>query len=96
MKKINHYSFVAGVGLALCAGLWSCKDDDLASDSHYKPPVFLKGNAYEVLSKEADYSIFLRGIELSDYREIVDGKSILTVVAPNNDAFQKFLASKGC
>ncbi len=95
MKKINHLTFVAGVGLALCAGLCSCKDDDLASGSHYEPPVFLKGNAYEVLQTDADYSIFLKGVELSDYKEIVDGKSILTVVAPNNAAFQKFFAEKG-
>lgn len=95
MKKTYHYSFLAAIGLALCAGLWSCKDDDLASDSHYKPPVFLKGNAYEVLQKDGDYTIFLKGIELSDYKEIVDGKSILTVVAPNDNAFREFLAEKG-
>lgn len=95
MKKTYHYSFLAAIGLALCAGLWSCKDDDLASDSHYKPPVFLKGNAYEVLQKDGDYTIFLKGIELSDYKEIVDGKSILTVVAPNDNAFREFLADKG-
>lgn len=95
MKKSYHYSLMA-VALALSAGLGSCKDDDLASDSHYRPPVFLKGNAYEVLAGEPDYSIFLRGIELSDYRDIVDGKSILTVVAPNDEAFRKFLTEKGC
>ncbi len=96
MKKINHYSFLAAIGLALCAGLMSCKDDDLASDSHYKPPHWLKGNAYEVLQKDGDYSIFLKGIELSDFREIVDGKSILTVIAPNDEAFREFLSKKGC
>ena len=49
MSRIKRSSLLAGVALALCAGVTSCKDDDLASDDHYKIPDWLKGNAYEVL-----------------------------------------------
>lgn len=96
MKRINVYPFLAAVGLAFCFGVaaTSCKDD-LASDEHYRAPDWLKGNAYEVLQKDGNHTIFLRAIDLSNYREIVAGKSIMTVVAPNDDAFRTFLAEKG-
>lgn len=95
MSRIKRSSLLAGVALALCAGVTSCKDDDLASDDHYKIPDWLKGNAYEVLQKDGNHSIFLRAIDLSDYREIVAGKSILTVIAPSDDAFRQYLSEKG-
>ena len=95
MSRIKCSSLLAAVSLALCAGVTSCKDDDLASDDHYKAPDWLKGNAYEVMQKDGNHSIFLRAIDLSDYREIVAGKSILTVVAPSDDAFRQFLSAKG-
>ena len=95
MSRIKRSSLLAGVALALCAGVTSCKDDDLASDDHYKVPDWLKGNAYEVLQKDGNHSIFLRAIDLSDYREIVAGKSILTVIAPSDDAFRQYLSEKG-
>lgn len=38
MSRIKRSSLLAGVALALCAGVTSCKDDDLASDDHYKIP----------------------------------------------------------
>ena len=95
MSRIKRSSLLAGVALALCVGVTSCKDDDLASDDHYKIPDWLKGNAYEVLQKDGNHSIFLRAIDLSDYREIVAGKSILTVIAPSDDAFRQYLSEKG-
>lgn len=100
-NRIGSFGFRSTLTAAMSAtalicglSLASCKDD-LGSDDHYKPPTWLKGNAYEVLQSEADYSQFLKCIELSDYKDIVDGKSILTVVAPNNAAFSSFLAKKG-
>lgn len=95
MSRIKCSSLLVAVLLALCAGVTSCKDDDLASDDHYKTPDWLKGNAYEVLQKDGNHSIFLHAIDLSDYREIVAGKSILTVVAPSDEAFRQFLSKKG-
>ena len=72
----------------------SCQDD-LSENDHYKAPSWLKGNAYEVLQKEGNYTSFLRAVDLSDYKSIVAGKSIVTVMAPNDDAFKTYLANKG-
>lgn len=74
--------------------MFSCSDK-ISDDEHYKTPDWLKGNAYEVLQKEGKYSIFLRGIDLSGYKSIVDGNSILTVMAPDDDAFTEYLKSNG-
>lgn len=95
MSRIKRSSLLVAVALALCVGVTSCKDDDLASDDHYKAPGWLKGNAYEVMQKDGKHTIFLRAIDLSDYQEIVAGKSIMTVVAPSDDAFREFLSRKG-
>ncbi len=68
--------------------------DNIAEDEHYKSRES-NGNAYEVLKAEGKYSIFLEGIDLSGFKNIVDGKTIMTVMAPNDDAFASFLLSKG-
>ena len=72
----------------------SCQENVDESD-HYKVPDWLKGNAYEVLQKEGGYTLFLKAVELTGYRDIVDGKSILTVMAPDDNAFQAFLQESG-
>jgi hypothetical protein len=66
----------------------------MADDSHYKRPSFMTGNAYETLEAEGNYSIFLRGVDLIDYRKTMSSQ-LLTVLAPNDEAFTKFLAAKG-
>ena len=79
--------------LAPCL-FFSCSDN-LENDDHYKVPSWLKGNAYEVLQKEGNYSVFLHGIDLTGNNGIVAGKSIVTVAAPNDETFTKFLTEKG-
>lgn len=71
----------------------SCADN-IAEDEHYKSRES-NGNAYEVLKSEGNYSIFLSGIDLSGYKNIVDGKTVMTVMAPDDSAFTSFLLSKG-
>lgn len=80
------------VSLPLLA-LTAC-NDDLASDSHYKAPDFLVGNALEVLASDGNYTTFLRGIELIGYNDVVNTQ-LLTVLAPTDEAFQAFLSEKG-
>lgn len=91
-KKRNL--FVSMTALLLAFGATSCQDD-LADNDHYKAPDWLKGNAYEVLQKEGNYSIFLKGVDLSNFKDKVAGKSIVTVMAPNDEAFAAFLQKKG-
>lgn len=78
--------------LILLLGLGSCRDH---MSEYYERPDWIKGNCYEVLEKDGHYTTFLKGIELAGFRDMVDGKSILTVMAPNDDAFAKYLQEKG-
>lgn len=64
----------------------SCNKDD-----YYDTPAWLKGNIYEVLQKHGDYSIFLKGVDLANMKPMLNGKSILTVMAPNDSAFSAYL-----
>lgn len=93
MNKRNHLldSSLVAV-LASMLTLTSC--DDLSEDSHYKTPSFLAGNAIEVLQKDGNYSVFLKGIELTGYTDVVDSQ-ILTVLAPTDEAFAAFLKEQG-
>lgn len=77
----------------LCATATACVED-LADNDHYKPQKST-GNAWQILSSEGKYSTFLRGVELAGHRDIVDGKSILTVMAPDDNAFAAWLKDKG-
>ena len=73
MSRIKCSSLLMAVLLALCAGMTSCKDDDLASDDHYKIPDWLKGNAYEVMQTavcRAYGRIYSQGVCMSRVREI--------------------------
>ncbi|MGN0220839.1 MAG: fasciclin domain-containing protein [Prevotella sp.] len=80
--------------LCLSGGVVSCQDN-LSENDHYKAPDWLKGNAYEVLQQEGNYTSFLRAVDLSDYKSTVAGKSIVTVMAPDDGAFSTYLNSKG-
>ncbi|MDL2230613.1 fasciclin domain-containing protein [Alistipes sp. OttesenSCG-928-L06] len=64
-------------------------------DKYYELPDWLKGSAWELLENEGNYKIFLEGIERSGYKDMVTGKGIITVMAPNDDAFKTYLTQKG-
>ena len=68
---------------------------DIADDDHYKSPEWLKGNAWQVMESEGNHQLFLQAIELAGYKPIVNGQSVLTVMAPDDGAWQQFLQQKG-
>lgn len=70
----------------------SCEDN---MEEHYKVPGWLKGSAFEVLESKGNYSIFLDGIKRSGFEPVVNGKGIITVMAPNDSAFTEYLEKKG-
>jgi hypothetical protein len=70
----------------------SCEDK---MQEHYKVPEWLKGSAWEVLEDRGNYSVFLEGSELAGFRPMLEGKSILTVMAPDDAAFAAYLSAKG-
>ena len=91
---MNKFKLACMFGFILGGAFLSSCSDDISDDSHYKPQK-TSGNAYQTLQAEGNYSTFLRGIDLSGYKPIVDGKSILTVMAPDDAAFASFLEKKG-
>ena len=94
LKQLTRRNaFKLGVLSLGAFALFGCSD--IADDEHYKSPDWLKGNAYEVLQKDGNYKTFLRGVDLSGYKRVVDGNSIVTVAAPNDEAFASFLQKKG-
>ncbi|MDR2840775.1 MAG: fasciclin domain-containing protein, partial [Paludibacter sp.] len=72
--------------------LFGCQS---AMDEHYKVPEWLKGSAWQVLDGRGDYTIFLKGVEIAGFRPMMEGKSILTVMAPNDAAFREYLSANG-
>lgn len=64
---------------------------------HYEIPDWLRGNAWEVLDtgEHGKFSIFLRGVELAGFRPMMEGKGLLTVMAPNDEAFTAYLEENG-
>lgn len=60
-------------------------------DNYYDTPSWLKGSIYQVLEQRGNYTIFLKGVDLANMKPIVDGKGILTVMAPNDSAFTAYL-----
>ena len=72
----------------------SCFEDEMTDDPHYKPQV-RTGSAYQQLQKDGNYTIFLQGVDLAGFTDIVDGKNLMTVMAPDDEAFQVYLDSLG-
>ncbi len=64
-------------------------------DKYYEVPDWLKGNVWEVLSKSGEHSLFLEAIERAGYKEMISGRGIITVVAPDDNAFHEYLNNKG-
>lgn len=80
-------------GLLMATAFVSCQD--ITDDDHYAPPSWLKGNAWEVLQKDGNYNSFLKAIELTGYKPIVNGQSIMTVLAASDNAWKSFLQQEG-
>lgn len=77
------------------AGTFAVSCQDIADDAHYAAPSWLKGNAWEVLEGDGRYTSFLRAIDLTGYKPIVNGQSILTVMASDDAAWTDYLRERG-
>ena len=66
-------------------------------DEHYKIPDWVAGSEWEVLSsgEHGNFSIFLEGADIAGFTNMLKGRSILTVMAPDDEAFQAYLSEKG-
>lgn len=91
--KSKRFLRLMALGLLAFPLMTSC-EDEMTDDPHYKPQV-RTGSAYQQLQKDGNYTIFLQGVDLAGFTEIVDGKNLMTVMAPDDDAFKSYLESKG-
>ncbi len=78
--------------MALCVAASLCSCEDRMAE-HYAEPDYLQGSISEVLAADGRHTLFLQGVELCDWRRILDGKSILTVMAPDDDAMRAYLTA---
>ena len=64
-------------------------------DDHYKEPDWFKGSAWDILEDKGNHSIFLKAVERAGFRSYLEGKGIVTLMAPEDNAFDSYLSSKG-
>lgn len=88
MKHIRFLTKALWFFIAVPFLFFSCENN---MKEYFKEPEWLKGSIYEVLQEKGDYTIFLKGIDLAGFKPVVNGKTILTVMAPNDEAFKKYL-----
>ena len=87
MKQLKLIRKSIWILLLSCLMLPSCSD----LDEYFETPEWIGGSIYKTLQDEGNYSIFLKGVDISEYQPILDGKSILTVMAPDDDAMTQYL-----
>lgn len=51
--------------------LSSCIDQ---MDEYYEKPGWLKGNIYQILEQDGNYSLFLQGLDRAGFKQMVNGK----------------------
>lgn len=73
--------------------LSSCEDK---MSEHYDPkPELFEGSIWEVLEKDGNYSSFLNAVKRVGYEKMLQGKALLTVMAPDDKAFEAYLQKHG-
>lgn len=95
MLSVNFAKMKFPLVLFILFSLFACKDRMM---EYYEKPEWLEGSIWDVLSAGKDgksYSTFLKGAELAGFRPYLEGKGILTVMAPDNEAFNAYLSEHG-
>lgn len=91
MRKTKSILFFLFLFISLLA-FQACEDD---MDKHYETPDWLEGSTWDVLESKGNYETFLQGAELAGFDAILKGKAIVTVMAPDDDAFASYIKSDG-
>ncbi len=87
MKEFRFIGKTIGILLFSSMMLSSCSD----TDEYYDAPDWIGGSIYQTLQDEGNYSVFLKGVDIAGYQPIMDGKSIMTVMAPDDNAMTTYL-----
>jgi uncharacterized surface protein with fasciclin (FAS1) repeats len=66
-----------------------------AIKDYYERPAWLKGSAYDVLESAGNFKLFLAAVNRTEYKELLKGKGLCTVFAPDDEAMQAYLQGKG-
>lgn len=90
MTRLKTKTKAIGVLLLSTMLLPACSD----MDEYFDEPGWIAGSAYEKLADDGQYSIFLRGVDRAGYAPILNGKAILTVMAPTDQAMTAYLAEQ--
>lgn len=88
MRKLKTTAKAIGTLLFSALLLPSCSDK---MEDYYETPGWIQGSIYEKLQDEGQYSQFLRGVERAGFTPMLNGKAILTVMAPNDEAMRTYL-----
>ncbi len=64
---------------------------------YYEEPEWIKGSIYEILQDRGNYRLFLQGVDTCQYTALLKGRSILTVMAPDDASLSDYLLEHyGC
>ena len=87
MKKPRITTKTAALLLFSVLALSACSD----LDEYFEEPDYIAGSVYEKLAADGNYTQFLKGAEMAGYVPILNGKAILTVMAPDDQAMTSYL-----
>lgn len=90
MKRIMSSKLL--VLLLFLIPLWGCEDE---MDKHFERPKWLKGSAYSVLQERGNFTQFLQAADKAGYSDMLTGKVLCTVFAPNDEQFLAYLNKLG-
>jgi len=80
------------IGIAICMLLLFGCDNN--KDEYYERPSWKEPSIYKLLQSEGKFDTYLKCIDKTEYRNILDGAGLYTVFAPNDEAFNAFLTAK--
>lgn len=90
MKKKVQRLQIAIFTLSLLLGLFGCSKQQ----DRYDDPPWLGGTSIETLESRGNYTIYLRLMELANYREPIS-KQLFTLFVPNDEAFNAYFKANG-
>lgn len=88
MKKSMRFAFLI---LLVVSFLNACTDNE----EYYNRPSWLEPPIYEVLQQKGNFTKYLQCVDSTLYSSVLKGAGLYTVFAPNDSAFDAFLAKYG-
>lgn len=85
MQKVSKILIVCMAFISLVG----CQGD---IDAYDEAPDWLRGNAYQYMKADGNFTLFLQAIDMTGYTNMVDGKGLCTVFAPDDAAFKAWMA----